>query len=175
MTKHVIGAIGLLLVMLRVGLAQPIERVSRKPIHCQGLEEPPKIDKLVNGVLSSRMDSVALKQETEATYQLMAGRWNLFQVQGGWGGPKEPNRQIELVIDNRGQSSLYEAGKIVGAFAMQLIRNWDSYQSSLNPKGQSLFSQYCRKLDIELCKDTLVLIEGRGDGLEYVFKRTVAK
>lgn len=129
----------------------------------------------MNGVPSSLIDSVALEQQTEATYRSMAGRWSLVQIQGGWGSPKAADRQIELVIDTGGKSTLYAAGKTVGTFAIQLKRQWGGYQSPLNPKNQSLFGQYCHYLDIELCGDTLVLNEGIGDGMEYVFKRLIPK
>ncbi len=100
---------------------------------------------------SSLIDSVAIKQETEDTYHAITGRWSLVQIQGGWSKPKAPTRRIELVIDTNGQSKIYNAGKSAGAFTIQLNRNWGGYQSPLNPKGQSLFGQYCRYLDIELC------------------------
>lgn len=175
MNKAIFGVFGLLLIVFKVGSAQPISQTGRKPIHCQGSRGLPRIDKVVNGVPSSFIDSVAIKQELESTYHSMAGHWSLFQIQGGWGKPKAPTQQIELVIDIRGQSTIYAAGKTLGVFTIQLKRNWGGYQSPLNPKGQSLFGQYCHYLDIELCRDTLVLNESIGDGMEYVFERSISK
>lgn len=175
MNRNILGAIALLMIAFKVSSAQPADQIGRKPIHCQGLNEPPQIGKLINGVISSEIDSLALKREIDSTYQSMSGRWLIVQIQGGWGSPKLPTQPIELTIDNKGQTIIREANKTIGAFNIQLIRNWGGYQSPLNPEGQSLFSQHVHRLDIELCGDTLVLNEGRGDGMEYVFKRSISK
>ncbi|MVM32137.1 hypothetical protein GO755_18955 [Spirosoma sp. HMF4905] len=151
--------------------AQTIAQPPIKPIHCPPLEEPARIEKVVNGVLYDGIDSTALQKEIDSTYAQLKGRWFLYQLQGGWSAPNRTDRQITMTIDELGHAVIVEQNKPLAIFQFKLRRDWQSIYTPIVGRNQSFFLGMTRGLIVEVCQDTLVLNEALGDGLEYVFKR----
>jgi hypothetical protein len=144
-----------------------------KEIHCPPLPMLVSVEKVVNGVSYSGIDSTLLRREVDSVYTHIKGNWSLFQEQGGWGSPKLPSRKIALVVDELGNAVISENGKQLAVFQFKLRRDWLSIYTPLNGRSQSFFMGMVRGLMVELCQDMLVLNEAIGDGREYVFKRSV--
>jgi hypothetical protein len=169
-----LNVIGLVLVFISQSVSvwsQVISPPSLKEIHCPPIEMLVSVERVVNGVAYSGIDSTLLRKEVDSIYTHLKGNWSLFQVQGGWGRPKLPNGKINLVIDELGNAVISEQDKELISFQFKLRRDWQAIYSPLEAQSQSFFMKMIRGLIIELCQDTLVLNEARGDGREYVFKR----
>jgi hypothetical protein len=150
---------------------QRVAQTPLKPIHCPPLEVPTPVESFIQSKPGSSVDSTRLRRDLDSTYARMKGRWYLFQIQGGWSGPKLPHREVAITIDEVGNAVIAEKEKPLAVFRFKLRKDWMAIHSPLEGRKQSFFIGMTRELIVEVCQDTLVLNEAIGDGMEYVFKR----
>ena len=165
-----VGAIFLAMLSIRVR-GQQAAQPPLKPIHCPPLEMPVSVESFVQVDTLPRVDSTLLRKELSSVYARMQGHWYLFQIQGGWSGPKLPYRKVNITIDGLGNAVIADEDKPLAVFRIKLRKIWNAYYSPIEGRKQKFFTGMLRELVIEVCGDTLVLNEYLGDGQEYVFKR----
>ena len=169
--RYLIGGV-IYLVMLSMPVwGQKVAQPPLKPIHCPPLEVPIPIESFVHTEPGSGVDSTLLRKELDSAYARMKGRWYLFQIQGGWGGPKLPHREVDIMINEFGDAVIAEKNKPLAVFRFRLRKVRTAYHSPIERGKHPFFSDITRELIVEICQDTLVLNQAIGDGLEYVFKR----
>ena len=145
-------------------------------IHCPPLAMiPVVVERMAKDVKQPDIDSTVIYREREVAslYTQIKGRWLLYQVQGGWGSPKRPDRKIDMSVDEIGNAVISEKHKQLAVFQFKLRRDWQSIYTPVDGRSQSFFIGMTRGLMVELCQDTLILNEAIGDGMEYVFRRTI--
>ena len=150
---------------------QTVAQPPLKTIHCPFFKIPESIESTVQAPLHPRIDSTILSRELDSVYTQLKGRWYLFQIQGGWSGPRLPHREVNITIDRQGNAVISEKNQQLAVFRFKLRKGWQRYSSGIEARKQSFFNKSIYSLDIEVCQDTLVLNEHLGDGLEYVFRR----
>lgn len=124
------------------------------------------------------IDSTIIKHDTKLVSTSVRGGWRWVERRSGWAAPQSPNRQVDIVCDQKGQWTVYEQGKRVSAFTIRGLKRGDQqFYFNLNEQGKPFFAfspSYTRGF-LRVCDRYLVIGELIADGREWAFERMPSK
>ncbi len=120
-------------------------------------------------------DSSLLESSVDSIARLMAGRWELLEVSGGWGPNHPPARATEMVLNQLSQGEIYENGVWSAHFELTMTRRWRTIRFKINEPGKPFFnfgfSQKSLGGTVRVCDQKLIISDAMGDGIAYAFRR----